>query len=193
MPQPSGAPGTNDNPGSCKPLCADGSNSCQCSVAQNHTLVPLGYECGTEPGCSACPSGQSCEEHKCVQNDITCPSSVVVGGNATCKATQNDQACGPADNCTATVTTPDGRTMTIPPDDNGNVVVPGSVTGRVKVDLLKNGAVVKEVFIDVVPKSEPTGTSAPAASGPDLSFLWLLLLLAIIIGAVVYWRSRSKK
>jgi hypothetical protein len=184
----SGAPGTASTPGSCQNVTG------QCGVVANHAFVPYGYECGTEPGCPSCQSGQSCVDHKCVQNDITCPSTVVVGENANCQVTQNNQACGPADNCTTTVTDPSGKQTTVPPDDAGNVLVGATIQGRYKIDLLKNGQVVKEVFVDVVPKSQPTENQPPSSAGGglDLSLIWLLLLLLIVIGAVIYWRSRGK-
>jgi hypothetical protein len=185
----SGAPGNSNTPGSCQNVTG------QCGVAENHTFVPYGYECGTEPGCPSCQSGQSCVDHKCVQNDITCPSTVVVGDNANCKVTQNNQACGPADNCTTTITDPSGKQTTVPPDDAGNVLVGATIQGKYKIDLLKNGQVVKEVFVDVVPKSQPTENQPPssAGGGVDLSLIWLLLLLLIVVGAVIYWRSRGSK
>ena len=185
---PSGAPATASSPGSCQEI------SGQCGVAAGHAFVPYNYSCGSEPGCPSCPSGQSCQDHKCVQNDISCPSSGIVGDNVTCKATQNSQACGPQDNCTATVTAPDGRQLSANPDENGNVLLPLALPGNYTVTLFKSGQAVKVLHVSAIPRSTPAEQNPPTAAGPDIfSMLWLLLLLLIVIGAVLYWRSRSRK
>ncbi len=184
----SGAPGTNANPGSCQNVTG------QCGYAANHAFVPYNYTCGTEPGCPSCPNGQACVDHQCVTNDINCPPTVVIGAQANCTVTQNNQACGPNDNCSTVITAPDGSNQTVNPDDAGNVLLGATLQGRYRIDLLKNGQLVKSVFVDVVAQTPPTPTPTPSATGgPDyLSLVWLLLLLLIIIGAVLYWRSRSR-
>ncbi|MFN7991656.1 MAG: right-handed parallel beta-helix repeat-containing protein [Candidatus Micrarchaeia archaeon] len=179
-------------PGAAGGACKDITG--QCGAAKGHKFVPYGYECGTEPGCPSCPQGRYCVEHKCLSNDITCPSTAVVGDNKTCLLTENDKACGPGQNCTALVTTPDGKQYSVNPDENGNVQVPAPLSGKIKVTLLKDGKVVKEVFIDVLPKSAPSEPEKPTAAGPDMfSSLWLLVLLVIVVLGVVYWRSRGQK
>ncbi len=185
----SGAPATVASPGSCQNVTG------QCGEAKNHTWVPFGYQCGSEPGCPSCPSSQTCVQHQCLTNDISCPSTGIVGTNKTCLLTENDAACGPEGNCTAVVTAPDGKNASVTPDENGNVQVPLSLQGRYVVTLLKNGQVVKEVFVDAVPQAAPQPpTTAPSGAGSGIySMWWLLVLLLIVIGAVIYWRSRGQK
>ncbi|MFN7990617.1 MAG: hypothetical protein U0R44_00510 [Candidatus Micrarchaeia archaeon] len=179
-------------PGAAGGACKDITG--QCGQPKDHKFVPYGYECGTEPGCPQCPQGKSCVDHKCLSNDINCPSTAIVGDNKTCVLTENDQACGPGQNCTAKVTTPDGKEYDVTPDENGNVQVPASISGKIKVTLLKDGKVVKEVFINVLPKSAPEEPSKPPSQGSDpFSLLWLLILLLAVILGIVYWRSRGGK
>ena len=132
-----------------------------CGYASGHAFIPYNYTCGPEPGCPSCPLGQSCISHQCVSNDITCPSTGIVGDNLTCRTTQNGQACGPQDNCTATVTLPDGRQLGANPDENGNVLLPLTLPGNYTITLLKNGQAVKVLRVSqdsVVSKPDPNRT-----------------------------------
>ena len=166
----------------------------KCGAVANHAFVPYNYTCGSEPGCPSCPQGQSCLAHKCVSSDISCPSSGQVGENKTCLLTENNQACTPDQNCSATVLTPDGKRFTVQPDDNGDVKLPLTVQGTYTVTLLKNGQLVKQVSVNAMAPSTPTESGKPTEAGPDaFTVLWLLVLLAVVVGAVIYWRGRGKQ
>ncbi|MFN7991761.1 MAG: right-handed parallel beta-helix repeat-containing protein [Candidatus Micrarchaeia archaeon] len=179
-------------PGAAGGACRDITG--QCGAAKGHRFVPYGYECGNESGCPQCPQGRSCVEHKCLSNDITCPSTAVVGDNKTCLLTENDKACGPGQNCTAKITTPDGREFDAAPDENGNVQVPASISGKIKVTLLKDGKVVKEVFINVLPRSASGDQGKPAVSSPlEIWPVWLLIAVILVILAFLYYRRRKEK
>ncbi len=186
---PSGAPATAQVPGSCQNVTG------QCGYVSSHVFVPYNYTCGPEPGCPSCPAGQNCVAHQCLSNDISCPSTGIVGTSKTCLLTENNTACGPQDNCSAIVTGPDGKNQSVTPDENGNVQVPLSIQGRYVVTLLKNGQVVKQVFVDAVPQAAPPTTpEKPGAAGPDIFTVgWLLVLLLVVIGSVIYWRGRGQK
>ncbi len=80
-----------------------------CGEAKNHTFVPYGYQCGTEPGCPSCPADMRCEAHKCIGNGLSCPTTGIVGDNKTCQASENEQPCA---NCDYIVTDPAGRNFT---------------------------------------------------------------------------------
>jgi hypothetical protein len=162
-----------------------------CGVVQNHAFVPYGYECGTEPGCRSCPEGKLCIDHVCVQNDVTCPSTGIVGDSKTCSATENGTACP---NCDIEITTPDGKKSGGKTDDNGNFDLPLTVEGIYHVALLKNGSVIKTIDVQAFPQAQPQEPEKPTSTGGDaMSLLWLIVLLLLVVLGIVYWRSRGRK
>jgi parallel beta-helix repeat protein len=172
--------------GSCKDVQAGA-----CGVVQNHAFVPYGYECGSEAGCPSCPSGELCLNHVCVQNDVTCPSTGMVGEQKTCSATENGNACP---DCDFQVTAPDGSKSSGKTDENGNFGLPLTLEGNYQVALLRNGSVVKVISVQSLPQATPGGEEGkPTAAGGDvMSLVWLLLLVLLVAGAVIYWRRRQK-
>ncbi len=162
-----------------------------CGEVKNHAFVPFGYECGPEAGCPSCSEGFTCVDHQCVQNDVTCPTTGIVGDEKTCAATENGQACA---NCDFEVTDPSGKTSSGKTDEEGNFNLPLNVEGTYKVALLKNGTVVKTIEVKAFPQGAPGEPEKPGTAGPDaFSLLWLIVLLLLIVGVIVYWRSRQKK
>ncbi|MEW6721647.1 MAG: hypothetical protein AB1324_00125, partial [Candidatus Micrarchaeota archaeon] len=172
--------------GSCKPV-----QSGACGEIKDHAFVPYGYECGTEPGCPSCPSGEQCVNHACVSADVSCPTSGIVGEDKTCSATEEG---GPCINCDIAITDPTGKTLSGKTDENGNFEVPLSVAGSYKVSLLKDGNTVKVISVQALPKSTSGEEGQPpAAAGQDASgFLWFGVLVLVIAAAAVLWR-RSRK
>jgi hypothetical protein len=175
-----GTPGTPENPGSCKDLCADGSNFCQCSEAKDHELVPTGWECGSEAGCSACPNGLICEDHKCVPLTIECDEEAVVGEPVQCTT-----------NCPKCKVLVEGEEYTT--DENGKVTVTFKNRGLGEVQLAKGGATAQTQVNVKGPEGAPPPAPPTAPPGEGFNLLWLLILLALIILGIVYWRSRQKK
>ncbi|MEW6036519.1 MAG: hypothetical protein AB1529_07950, partial [Candidatus Micrarchaeota archaeon] len=54
--------------------------------------------------------------------------------------------------------------------------------------------VVKTIEVKAFPQGAPGEPEKPGAAGPDaFSLLWLGVLLLLIVGVIVYWRSRQKK
>ncbi len=177
---PTGAAG-----GSCKDVTG------QCGQVVNHAFVPYGYECGSEPGCPSCPSGFACASHQCIQNDVSCPTTGIVGDKKTCAATENNQPCSL---CDFVYTDPAGKNFTGRTDENGNFDLPLNLQGTYKVALLKDGAVVKVIEVKAFPQAQPEEPTKPAATGPDLgAMLALVVLLLLIVLGVIYWRSRGQK
>jgi parallel beta-helix repeat protein len=177
---PAGAAG-----GSCKVVAGE------CGKVENHAFVAYGYECGTEPGCPACGSGFACVSHNCIQNDVTCPSTGIVGDKKTCEAKENNQPCA---NCDYVVTDPSGKNSTGRTDESGNFDLPLNMQGIYKVALIKNGTVVKVIEVKAFPQAQPEEPTKPAATGPDLGMIIaLLVLLLLIVLGVVYWRSRGQR
>jgi hypothetical protein len=161
----------------------------QCGYASNHAWVP--YECGDELGCPGCPSGLVCTNHECVGNDLTCPSSGVVGDQQACAATQDGKPCI---GCDYRITDPTGKTYTGKTDENGNLKLPLQMEGTYKVALFKEGLMLKQLSVQAFPKSAPEEPGGkPLTGGIETYFLWLLLLLLLVIAIVIYWRSRGGK
>jgi parallel beta-helix repeat protein len=171
--------------GSCKPVTG------QCGSVRNHAFVAFGYECGTEPGCPSCPEGSSCTSHACISNnDLSCPSTGIVGDKKTCEAKENSVPCA---NCDYVVTDPAGKNSTGRTDENGNFDLPLNMQGTYKVALMKDGAVVKIIEVKAFPQAQPEEPAKPVASGPDLGMVTALLaLLLLIVLGIAYWRSRGK-
>ena len=172
--------------GSCKDVQAGA-----CGQVRNHTFAPYGYECGTEPGCPSCPSGQSCLEHKCVAaaGEVSCPATGVVGGQLDCTAKTNGQPCAL---CDIQITDPSGKASSVKTGQDGAFRLPLTLEGTYKVALLQNGSVVKLVQVSALPRGGGE-EKPPAGAGGDLLVPLLIILLLIAIGAFLYWRSRGKK
>lgn len=171
--------------GSCRDVTGN------CGTVDNHVFVPYGYECGTESGCPSCQPGYACVDHKCIQNDVSCPTTGIVGDKKTCEAKENGKPCV---NCDYVVTDPTGKNFTGKTDENGNFELPLNMQGIYKVALLKNGTIVKVIEVKAFPQAQPEEPEKPAAAGPDLgAMIALLALLLLIVLGIVYWRSRGQK
>ncbi len=178
---PAGAAG-----GSCEPVEAK-----PCGEIRDHAFVPYGYECGDEEGCPSCPSGEACLKHECVQADVSCPSTGMVGDSKTCEAREEGEIC-PA--CDYEVTSPDGRKFYGKTDENGNFELPLELKGTYQVTLLKEGQPVRTIQVQAFPQAEPEEPEKPTAGGPDAGMLlWAAVLVLAAAAFLVYWRSRGKK
>lgn len=173
--------------GSCKEVQAGA-----CGEVRDHAFFAYGYECGDEEGCPQCQDGYVCVDHLCVQNDVTCPSTGLVGDMKTCGATENGLPCA---NCDYVVTDPTGKNSTGQTDDSGNFDLPLNQQGTYQVALLKDGKVVKIIEVKAFPQAQPETPEKPSAAGPDLfSLVWVFgLLLLLFVLLVIYWRGRGKK
>ncbi|MFA5187206.1 MAG: right-handed parallel beta-helix repeat-containing protein [Patescibacteria group bacterium] len=170
---PVGQPG-----GSCKPITG-------CGDIRNHAITL--WECGDLEGCPACNAGELCITHNCVQGDITCPASGIVGDSKTCQAKEDGLPCL---NCDYVVTDPAGKNFTGKTDDKGNLNLPLKLAGNYKVTLLRDGEVVKTILVKALPKSPPVEPEKPASGAIDPLFagLFLIILLALGLVAIMYWR-----
>ncbi|MEW6036116.1 MAG: NosD domain-containing protein [Candidatus Micrarchaeota archaeon] len=174
--------------GNCKPVQPGA-----CGGVKNHAFVPYGYECGAEPGCPSCPEGSNCTSHECVKapapQDLSCPTTGIVGDEKTCAATENGQPCA---GCDYEVTDPDGRRLRGRTDENGNVVFPIEAEGTYKVSLLKGGQVIKTLEVKAFPQSEPEPPEKPGAQPDGLLVLSLLALLIILLAVLIMRRKKGK-
>lgn len=162
-----------------------------CGEVVDHKFVPYNYECGTEPGCPSCPDGRQCVNHKCVKNDLTCPSTGIVGDSQTCQAAENGGVCA---NCDVQITDPAGKIFYGQTDENGNFAVPLNLEGSYKVSLLKNGQPVKSIEIVSFPQAKPEEPEKPTVPGFDSSvLLWIILLLIALAALAIYFRTRKTK
>jgi hypothetical protein len=162
-----------------------------CGEIKDHQFVPYGYECGSELGCPSCPSGYVCYNHGCIQSDITCPSTGIVGDENTCSASEDGEPCA---NCDYVVTDPGGNNFTGKTDEDGNFDLPLNLEGIYKVALLKNGTVVKIIEVKAFPQGQPDEGEKPTAGAPDSGpLIGILLLLLLIVLGIIYWRRRGQK
>jgi len=172
--------------GTCEPVGAN-----PCGEIRDHAFVPYGYECGSEEGCPSCPEGEACLKHACVQADVSCPSTGIVGDSKTCEAKEEGEIC-PA--CDYEVTSPDGRKSYGKTDDNGNFQLPLGMKGTYLVALLKDGQPVRTIKVQAFPQAEPAEPEKPTAGGLDAGpLLFVAVLLIAILAGLVYWRSRGTK
>jgi parallel beta-helix repeat protein len=160
-----------------------------CGLVENHTVVES-WECGGAY-CPECPDGSLCFQNRCVQNQISCPSTGFIGEETQCLAIVNGEAC---DNCDYEITDPAGRKFRGRTDGTGNFAFPLDVKGIYKVSILdENGNILKTIEVSAVPRAPLEPPEKPTIKGEDLvSFLWLLILIAIIIAGVLYMRKRRK-
>jgi hypothetical protein len=117
----------------------------------------------------------------------------MIGETKTCEAKAGSELCI---NCDYTITDPTGKKFGGKTDENGNFALPLSMNGTYKIALLKDGLPVKTVEIRSIPVSNPIGENPPVvSSGPDAGsmVLSLLVLLALCLAAVLYWRGRGSK
>jgi len=180
--------------GTCEPIIG-------CGSIANHVLTP--YECGTEPGCPQCPQNSTCQDHACIgmpPAQLTCPPSEVIGVQAPCVVTQNNQPVG---GCGYTVIGPGGNGFSGSCDKNGNFKTPTLTTpGEWTVEITQNGQVVSSTQIMVTSQvssagKPPAATATPSASSllsllciPIIIVLLLLILLLILF---LLWKRRKKK
>jgi parallel beta-helix repeat protein len=181
-----GAPGTQNSPGKCNDITG------QCGTVKGHEFVPYGYECGTEPGCPACPQGSTCADHKCISNDLKGPQTGFIGDSAKVQATEGDGVCK---DCDIQGTDPTGKPFTGKTGPDGSFELPLTLQGIYKVSLLKGGVVVKTIQINSLPKAPAEEPAKPTATGglEIFSLIGLLVLLLVVILGVVYWRGTAKK
>ncbi|HSB46385.1 MAG TPA: right-handed parallel beta-helix repeat-containing protein, partial [Candidatus Bilamarchaeum sp.] len=160
-----------------------------CGVVSGHKLSP--YECGDGPDCPVCPSPRLCEANSCILYDLQCPSSGQVGASVSCKLLRNGEAC---QDCAGSLTDPDGQPRPFSTGADGTFTFSLDKEGQYKVSLLKNGASIRSLAVTSVPKTSVPGSGKPTAQGgPDLAVPLLILLLVVIIGGILYWRSRNSK
>jgi hypothetical protein len=165
--------------GSCAEVTGD------CGYVSNHAFV--GYECGSEEGCSSCADG-ICIDHECVSHDVSC-SNGVVGSTSNCMATQGSGACA---NCDYVVTAPDGTELTGTTDANGNFNLPLNLVGTYTVSLVESG---KSVQVTATQVDDGDGGAKPVVtSDASAQLIFLFVIILLIIGFGAYWyTTRGKK
>ena len=160
-----------------------------CGTVSNHKLTP--YECGTGPNCPSCPSGEMCEDNKCVLYAIQCPASGFIGDEITCRLLKEGAPCA---ECAGSLTDPDGVSRPFSTNAAGEFAFRLDKEGEYKVTLLKDGTTVRSIAVKSLPTTPGTGGEKPTGTGGgDLLLPILLVLALIIVGGVLYWRSRSGK
>jgi hypothetical protein len=177
---------TGKSGGQCRPITGE------CGEAVNHTFVPFAYECGSESGCPSCPQGERCQAHACISNDLTGPQTGFVGQNSTVQAMEDGAPCAL---CDVVVTDPLGRNLSGKTGPDGSFTLPLALKGAYTIALLRDGVVVKALMINALPRTEPIEPpKPPIVLTEDGSWLlWALILLALIMFGLVYWRRRKKK
>jgi parallel beta-helix repeat protein len=162
-----------------------------CGEAVDHVLVP--YECGEGADCPSCPTGYSCIDNECKENEVICEDGFV-GDDKNVTVKTGGEACS---NCDILITAPDGRKYTGKTDENGQFVLPLSIEGEYTVALVDDeGEVDTDAIVNSLPKPAPHEEDKPPVEGTedgDFSLLFLLILIALLIAGVVYWRNKAAK
>jgi hypothetical protein len=166
------------NIGNCEPVTGD------CGYALNH--VWMDYKCN-ESACAACPEGYVCEAGECVEEELEGPDTGIVGSESEFTATRGGEPCV---NCDIEVTTPTGDVLSGKTDESGKFSLPLNLEGTYKV-ALKDGP---ELTLDAVPKAPVEEPEKPPVTDENpFQWLFLLILLLILIGGIIYWRKRGQK
>lgn len=160
----------------------------ECGYSQGHSWIQ--YECGDEPGCPACPQGEVCLDNRCEAGNMDCPGVFYLDEEGLCTATLGPDVCA---NCDYQVIDPAGEWYTGKTDEDGSILLPFELEGEYKVALLQDGEIVKEVTVNVLPKAPPTEEEKPTEEITEdaLSWLWLIVILAVLAVAFLYWRGRK--
>jgi len=160
--------------GTCEPVTGE------CGYVEDHKFVP--YECGDDESCPACPQGETCTGNECVLYELNCPTTGAAGEEVTCVVTEDGVPCA---NCEVEVTDPDGNTVTVMTDENGNVELPVGEPGNYMVVLPKNGQQMN-VQIGGAADAGAPGEEPDGGEGDPFSWLLLLLLLVLLGAGILY-------
>ncbi|MEW6036024.1 MAG: hypothetical protein AB1529_05405 [Candidatus Micrarchaeota archaeon] len=157
-----------------------------CGSVLNHTLVP--YRCGNAPDCPLCPEGYICINNGCLQGNVTCPATAIVGDQKDCSAMENGEPCV---DCDYEVTDPTGKKSAGKTGENGSFLLPLSMAGAYNVTLLSNGTLLKTIQVNVLPGAGMDGADKGSLSFDFMPFVWLLAIIVLAALLVLYWRGRA--
>jgi hypothetical protein len=159
-----------------------------CGSVVNHTLVP--YRCGNAPDCPICPEGYACINNDCVQGNITCPATAIVGDQKGCSAMENGEPCV---DCDYEVTDPTGKKSSGRTGESGNFSLPFSMAGTYNVTLLSNGTPLKTIQVNVFPGAEAEDKDTAIQGFDSMALVFLLVLAVLAALLVLYWRGRASE
>ncbi len=157
-----------------------------CGSVVNHTLVP--YRCGNAPDCPICPEGYVCVNNGCLQGNVTCPATAIVGDQKDCSAMENGEPCV---DCDYEVTDPTGKKSAGKTGENGSFLLPLSMAGAYNVTLLSNGTLLKTIQVNVLPGAGMDDADKGSLSFDFMPFVWLLAIIVLAALLVLYWRGRA--
>jgi parallel beta-helix repeat protein len=156
-----------------------------CGLATGHALVP--FECGTGPGCPACPAGSQCLNHTCIATDLKGPDPLFVGESAEVHATLQGVACS---GCDLVIIDPDGGRHSGRTDAHGNYSLPLNISGDYRVTLEKEGAPTKTIIVKALPKSPAVDEGPPFQAMSPLPCLALALLVVLALALYAIRKRR---
>jgi hypothetical protein len=176
----------------CKVAQGDAGGKCEkvigCGEVKNHVLLP--YQCGTAQGCPSCGVGQVCVNNTCKTYGLKGPDNGFVGDNARVHVSEDNLPCR---SCDLRITDPVGKVLSGKTDSSGNFTMPLQIIGNYTVSYTKNGTVIRTIRINSLPRAEPTEQGPKSIFAEEnAGVLWALILAAILVLAVLYWRRRTK-
>jgi hypothetical protein len=155
----------------------------KCGYAANHSWVS--YACGPEPGCPVCSASYLCIDHGCTQPaSITISGKGLVGENLTLTVIYPS---GPCASCAISYVSPSGTPGSGDTDAAGRFNLPLREKGNYTVTLVRESRMLS--IVALAPPS-PTQNSLPTVIYDVIagSQVWLMALLVIAVGLVVYLR-----
>jgi parallel beta-helix repeat protein len=160
--------------------------SCDCGKAVNHACVD--YECCSD---SQCENGKICIKNKCSSAFVACPSTGLVGDDKTCNAKEDGDVCS---GCNYQITAPNGKTYVGVADEDGNFVVPLELRGTYRVELLRDGQVVRMITMEAYPRLAFGDDYRPTTTTIELGqALFLVIMVVVLVVALAYLRRKGER
>ncbi|MBS3067590.1 carboxypeptidase regulatory-like domain-containing protein [Candidatus Micrarchaeota archaeon] len=160
----------------------------ECGYAKEHQWV--NYECCKD---SDCKTGYKCDNNVCKEKkyDIVVPSQTNVSDNVPVKAYEDGKPCA---NCEITIEDPSGNKTRITTNENGEATFFTPHRGNYKLNLLSGSSVVasKTSTASVEIGSEDPLKKLIALLSDEKIRNWLIVIVIVIIGALLYLHYRGK-
>ncbi|MBI5223979.1 right-handed parallel beta-helix repeat-containing protein [Candidatus Micrarchaeota archaeon] len=166
-------------------ICTPVGQASACGEIRDHRFVA--FACGSEPGCSPCGTGFTCQSHRCVAPDLLVPNRTTTGSEEQLRTILGS---APLPNGAIRITDPSGRTTTINTDSAGLARYRFTRTGAYRVELIQDGKVVRTTNINAVSGRGSGSLEEVLAAIADavVNYWWLVLLIIVGAGYLLYRR-----
>jgi len=165
--------------GYCEPVPETG-----CGLVATHAFTE--YECDTGPNCNRCGAGEVCADHRCIEARVEGPGEARIGEPVPIIGRIGGT---PVEGSDLRVTGPDGRVVPLTSGGGDTFSFTPTGAGLYTVVLLQNGTPVKSWMVNVLAAEE-----APPTIADTLLANWMLIVVvALVIFGLLYWKFRSRK